>query len=109
MPLLGLTATATNKVKEDVVKRLLMHEPVILQSSFNRPNLVYEIRHKKKLKNVDADISNLLKTRFKDKSGIIYCISRKDCEKLSETLKKNYRIKCEFYHAEMSYKKRAEV
>ena len=109
VPLLGLTATATNKVKEDVVKRLNMQNPVILQSSFNRPNLQYEIRHKKKLKNVDGDISNLLKTRFKNKCGIIYCISRKDCEKLAETLKRNYNIKCDYYHAEMTYKKRQEV
>ena len=95
------------KVKEDVAKRLgIKNRVVYFQSSFNRPNLVYEIRDKKAIKNIDKDVVTLLRTRFKGKSGIIYCISRKDCEKLSETLKKNYNIKCDYYHAELPYSKR---
>lgn len=82
--ILGLTATATIKVKDDLIQRLgLSKDMVCFQSSFNRPNLSYEIRQKKNLKNVDADLANLLKTRFKNKSGIIYCLSRKNCEKLA--------------------------
>ena len=110
VPLLGLTATATIKVKDDIVSRLgIKNDVVCFQSSFNRPNLLYEIRHKKDIKNIEHDLSLMLTTRFKKKSGIIYCISRKDCEKLSESLKRNYKIKCEYYHAELSYKKRQEV
>lgn len=82
--ILGLTATATIKVKDDLIGRLsFAPDMVCFQSSFNRPNLIYEIRHKKDFKNVDADLANLLKTRFRDRSGIIYCVSRKDCEKLA--------------------------
>ena len=81
----------------------------MFQSSFNRPNLSYEIRHKKDLKDVDGDISTLIKSRFKGKTGIIYCISRKDCEKLAETLKRNYKVKCDYYHAELNYTKRQDI
>ena len=110
VPLLCLTATATIKVKEDIVKRLGIKDTVqYFVSSFNRPNLQYEIRRKQDIKNTDADISQLLKTRFKKKCGIIYCISRKDCEKLAEVLKRNYKIKCDFYHAELDYAKRVEI
>ena len=51
----------------------------------------------------------MLKTRFKGKSGIIYCISRKDCEKLTENLKRNHNVKCDYYHAELPYNRRAEI
>ena len=107
VPILGLTATATQKVKDDIAKRLKIKQRVVyFQSSFNRPNLIYEIRNKKEIKNVDADLTQLLKTRFRGRSGIIYCISRKDCKKLAETLKRNYGIKCDFYHAELPYSRR---
>ena len=111
VPLLGLTATATVKVKEDIIQRLgIKNTVVVFQSSFNRPNLFYEIRNKKNFKNIDQDISQLLNSsRFKGKSGIIYCISRKDCEKLAHTLRNQYKIRCDFYHAELSNEKRAEV
>ena len=107
VPLLCLTATATVKVKEDIAKRLgIRNKVVYFQSSFNRPNLVYEIRDKKSVKNIETDVSQMLRTRFKNKSGIIYCISRKDCERLSENLRKNHQIKCDFYHADLPYARR---
>lgn len=110
VPLLCLTATATIKVKDDITKRLKIdRDHAFFQSSFNRSNLVYEIRDKKQFKNVNDDLVQMLKTRFKGKSGIIYCISRKECEKLAETLSRNYSIKCDYYHAELSYNRRAEV
>jgi bloom syndrome protein len=70
---------------------------------------MYEIRDKKQFKNINDDLVQMLKTRFKNKSGIIYCISRKECEKLSEILRRNYNIKCDFYHAELSYNQRKEI
>lgn len=91
VPLLCLTATATIKVKDDITKRLKIDKDyAFFQSSFNRPNLIYEIRDKKQFKNVNDDLVQMLKTRFRGKSGIIYCISRKECEKLAEILKRNY-------------------
>ena len=110
VPLLGLTATATIKVKEDMAVRLGIKNRVIyFQSSFNRPNLFYEIRNKKSVKNIEEDIAGLLKTRFKGKCGIIYCISRKNCEKYAETLKRSHGIKCDFYHADIPYAKRQVI
>lgn len=110
VPLLGLTATATVEVKDDIVNRLGIKKDVIyFQSSFNRPNLIYEIRPKKSSKEVEADLSHLLRTRFKKKSGIIYCISRRDCERLSDKLRNQYKIPCDFYHAELEYNKRQEI
>ena len=106
VPILGLTATATQKVKDDMAKRLGIRTATYFQSSFNRPNLQYEIRNKKEIKDIDKDVVSLLRTRFYKKSGIIYCISRKDCEKLAETLKRNYLIKCDFYHADLPYARR---
>lgn len=93
-----------------MAKRLGIKSTVYyFQSSFNRPNLVYEIRSKKQIKSIDTDLVNLLQTRFRSKSGIIYCLSRKDCEKLSETLKRNFKIPCDFYHADLPYRKRQEI
>ena len=107
VPILGLTATATVKVKDDIAKQLNIKNKVIyFQSSFNRPNLIYEIRDKKNIKDVEKDVSIMLKTRFKGKSGIIYCISRKDCEKLAENLKRSHKVKCDFYHADLPYDRR---
>ena len=103
VPILGLTATATVRVKEDICKQLNLQDVVCFQSSFNRTNLIYEIRDKKQIKNVDSDIAQLLNTRFRGKCGIIYCVRRKECEQLSETLKRNFKIKCDFYHADMAY------
>jgi bloom syndrome protein len=51
----------------------------------------------------------MLKNRFKGKSGIVYCISRKDCENLSEVLKRNHGVKCDFYHADLPYRQRQEI
>ena len=61
------------------------------------------------MKNIETDISKLIKTRFKQKCGIIYCLTRKECEKLAEILKRNYGIKCDFYHGDLPYSRRQEI
>ena len=71
--------------------------------------MYYEIRNKKSVKNIETDISTLIKTRFKNKCGIIYCLTKKECERLAELLKRNYGVKCDFYHAEINYAKRQEI
>lgn len=110
VPILGLTATATLKVKDDLIKRLGFKDDLLcFQSSFNRPNLLYEIRSKKDIKDVNHDLADLLKTRFKGLSGIIYCISRKNCEKLAKDLVTKFNVKCDFYHAELPMRKRNEI
>ncbi|MFU7518148.1 DNA helicase RecQ, partial [Clostridium sp. HCS.1] len=85
-PMIALTATATPKVQHDIQKNLGMMEAVAYKSSFNRPNLYYEIRPK--TANIDRDIIKYIKNN-PGKSGIIYCLSRKRVEELAEMLRVN--------------------
>ncbi len=101
-PLIALTATATPKVQLDIQKNLGMSEAETFKSSFNRDNLYYEIRSKH---DVDRDIILFIKQRL-SKSGIIYCLSRKKVEELTELLIANG-IKARAYHAGMDAQTRA--
>ena len=103
-PVIALTATATPKVQHDIQKSLGMTDVTVFKSSFNRPNLYYEVRPK--TKDVDKDIIRYIKAR-PGKSGIIYCLSRKKVEELAETLCVND-IKALPYHAGMESTKRTE-
>ena len=94
-PIIALTATATDKVRSDIKKNLGMVEATEFKSSFNRPNLYYEVRPK--TKDVDKDIIKFIK-QHPGKSGIIYCLSRKKVEELAAVLKAN-EIKAAAYHA----------
>ncbi len=96
-PVIALTATATPKVQHDIQKNLGMQNAKVFKSSFNRPNLYYEVRSK--TKNVDKDIIKYIKSQ-EGKSGIIYCLSRKKVEELAEMLSVN-NIKALPYHAGM--------
>ena len=103
IPIIGLTATATPKVQEDILKNLGMTDANTFKASFNRPNLYYEIRPK--TKNVDSDIIRFIKQN-EGKSGIVYCLSRKRVEELAQVLQVNG-IKAVPYHAGLDAKKRA--
>ncbi|MDE7085199.1 MAG: ATP-dependent DNA helicase, partial [Prevotella sp.] len=94
-PVIALTATATDKVRTDIKKNLGILDADEFKSSFNRPNLYYEVRPK--TKEVDKDIIKFIK-QHQGKSGIIYCLSRKKVEELAEILKAND-IKAAAYHA----------
>ena len=96
-PIIALTATATNKVRDDIKKNLGINDAKDFKSSFNRPNLYYEVRSK--TKNVDRDIIRFIKSNA-GKSGIIYCLSRKKVEELAEILRAND-IPAAAYHAGM--------
>lgn len=85
-PIIALTATATPKVQHDIQKNLGMENVVIFKSSFNRPNLYYEVRPK--TRNVEKDIIRFIRNNS-GKSGIIYCLSRKKVEELAEVLQAN--------------------
>ena len=102
-PLIALTATATPKVQMDIQKNLGMTDATIFRSSFNRPNLYYELRPKH---NIDHDIIRFIK-QHEGKSGIIYCLSRKKVEELAELLIANG-IKALAYHAGMDAQTRAD-
>ena len=94
-PIIALTATATDKVRTDIKKNLGILDATEFKSSFNRPNLYYEIRPK--TKDIDRDIIKFIK-QHPGKSGIIYCLSRKKVEELAEVLRAND-IKALAYHA----------
>ena len=104
IPIIGLTATATPKVQEDILKNLGMPNATTFKASFNRPNLYYEIRTK--TKNVDSDIIRFIKQN-EGKTGIVYCLSRKRVTELSQVLQVNG-IKALPYHAGLDAKTRAK-
>ncbi len=104
-PLIALTATATPKVQHDIQKNLGMMHAKVFKSSFNRPNLYYEVRPK--TDDVDKDIIKYIKSN-PEKSGIIYCLSRKKVEELAEILVANG-IKAKPYHAGMDSQTRTET
>ena len=96
-PIIALTATATTKVRDDIKKNLGIQDAPDFKSSFNRPNLYYEVRSK--TKDVDKEIIKFIKAN-PGKSGIIYCLSRKKVEELAEILQTN-EISAKAYHAGM--------
>lgn len=104
IPIIGLTATATPKVQEDILKNLRIPNANAFKASFNRPNLYYEIRPK--TDEVDSDIIKFVK-KNSGKSGIIYCLSRKRVEQLSQTLQVNG-IQAVPYHAGLDAKTRSK-
>ena len=104
-PIIALTATATHKVRDDIKKSLGITSATEYCSSFNRPNLYYEVRPK--TKNVDHDIVRFIKGQS-GKSGIIYCLSRKKVEELAEVLKANV-ISAAAYHAGMESAMRSQT
>ncbi len=106
-PIIALTATATPKVQSDIVKTLELKKPNIFISSFNRPNLYYEIRSKKTPQLAIKNMVQFIKQR-PGKSGIIYVINRKTCDDLSEVLRANG-IKAQPYHAGLEGKLRTQT
>ena len=104
VPMIGLTATATPKVQEDILKNLDMPDANTFKASFNRPNLYYEVRTK--TKNIESDIIRFIK-QHKGKSGVIYCLSRKKVEEIAQVLQVNG-ISAVPYHAGLDAKTRAK-
>ncbi|WP_148869648.1 DNA helicase RecQ [Tenacibaculum adriaticum] len=104
VPVIGLTATATEKVQEDILKTLGMSDANVYKASFNRPNLFYEVRPK--TKEVEKDIIRFVKQHI-GKSGIIYCLSRKKVEEIAQILQVNG-INAVPYHAGLDAKTRVK-
>lgn len=104
IPVIALTATATPKVQEDILKNLKIVEAKVFKSSFNRPNLYYEVRPK--TDQVDTDIVKFIKAAD-GKSGIVYCLSRKRVEELAQVLQVNG-INALPYHAGLDSKTRVQ-
>lgn len=106
VPIMALTATANERVRLDIFKCLRENNTTFLKQSFNRANLYYEVQEKSK--DVNDVIANLMNTKFRGQSGIIYCHSRNSCETTAETLQ-NAGLKVTFYHAKLSHEEREAV
>ena len=104
LPIIGLTATATEKVQEDILKNLGISDANTFKASFNRPNLFYEVRPKNN--DVEKDIIRFVRN-YQGKSGVIYCLSRKKVEEIAQVLQVNG-IKSVPYHAGLDAKTRAK-
>ncbi|KAJ3444351.1 atp-dependent DNA helicase q-like 4a [Anaeramoeba flamelloides] len=108
IPFLLLTATATTKVKNDVKTILQLEKCYLFTQSSNRTNLLYEVRQKKQFKNIHIQISKFVKKFYPNDSGIIYCLSRRDCELLNTNLVKSG-ISSGTYHAGMDINQRKKI
>ncbi|XP_038703403.1 ATP-dependent DNA helicase Q-like 1 [Tripterygium wilfordii] len=104
VPLMALTATATQSVREDILKVLRIPRALILETSFDRPNLKYEVigKTKESLK----QLGELLKSRFKNQCGIVYCLSKSECVEVSTFLNDKSKIKTVYYHAGLTARQR---
>lgn len=109
VPVMALTATATDNVKIDTIHNLSIEGCQTFTQSFNRPNLTYEVRAKSKgIQNIE-DIAATINEHHGHQSGIIYCLARKTCESLAKQLKEKYGIRCAHYHAGMAAEDRSSV
>jgi bloom syndrome protein len=108
VPLMALTATATPRVRLDILQQLGMLRPKWFLSSFNRPNLEYEVREKTGTKKLSTIVSDVIRSEFNMQSGIIYCFSRKDCQSVSADMNAAG-LKSRPYHAGLADKERTSV
>jgi bloom syndrome protein len=106
VPIIALTATATQLVQTDVIANLGIRGCRKFSQSFNRPNLSYEVREKSK--GVVASIAELIKSKYPKKSGIVYCLARKTCEAVAQKLT-SLGVRAHHYHAAMDSSERSEV
>jgi bloom syndrome protein len=115
VPITALTATATEKVRGDIVKLLGMRNERVFKTSFHRPNLVFRVVPKVERAEGDeeapciASLINFVRLQGAGTSGIIYCLSRNEAEGVAEYLKVEGRIAAAHYHAGMTHKQRTEV
>ncbi|KAL3625381.1 hypothetical protein CASFOL_030835 [Castilleja foliolosa] len=107
IPVLALTATAVPKVQEDVMRSLCLRNPLVLKSSFNRPNIYYEVRYKDLLDDPYSDLCNYLKF-YGNNCAIVYCLERSACDEMALHLSNNG-ISCAAYHAGLNSKLRSSV
>jgi bloom syndrome protein len=107
VPFMAMTATATERVKEDIVANLGIKGCKTLEQSFNRPNLHYHVRDKKA--GLLADISSFINSSHRGECGIVYCMSRKACEDVADQLTKKHGVEAQPYHAGMNKNDRIRI
>jgi len=109
VPIMALTATATELVRKDVIQNLSILNCLYFQSSFNRPNLFYEIRNKFADEKTIENIKEFIMQFYPKKSGIIYCTTIKEAEKVAMILKETYGLSCAAYHASLPENTRKQL
>ncbi|TXG65299.1 hypothetical protein EZV62_006574 [Acer yangbiense] len=107
VPVMALTATATLPVREDILKALRIPRALVLETSFDRPNLKYEVlgKTKESLK----QLGQLIKDRFSNQCGIVYCLSKSECAEVSKFLNEKCKVKTVYYHAGLAARQRVFV
>ncbi|KAI8384396.1 P-loop containing nucleoside triphosphate hydrolase protein [Radiomyces spectabilis] len=108
VPIMALTATANEMVRKDILYNLQIEHCTILQQSFNRPNLTYEVVEIASKDIILRDIAFFM-MRYQNKSGIIYCATRRQCEEVAEQLRFSYGFKAKHYHAALSPEERLGI
>ncbi|EXJ75786.1 uncharacterized protein A1O5_00293 [Cladophialophora psammophila CBS 110553] len=109
VPVMALTATATENVKVDCMHNLGMDGAEVFTQSFNRPNLTYEVRPKGSKQAVLGSIARLIEESYKGQAGIIYCLSRRTCEDVAKQLQEEYNIRARHYHAGLDAAERIHI
>ncbi len=109
VPVMALTATATENVKIDVMHNLGMKNAEVFIQSFNRPNLTYAIRRKGKNVEVLEEIAEIIRTSYRGQAGVVYCLSRANCEAVAEQLTAQFNIQAQHYHAGMPSDERINI
>ncbi len=110
VPMMALTATATPRIRLDILHQLGMSRPKWFICSFNRPNLQYEVREKKSGKSLCANVAQLVRQEFARQSGIVYCLSRKECDDVAAKLNAEPGLGgAVAYHAGLNDKERIRV
>ncbi|OMO86312.1 hypothetical protein CCACVL1_09646 [Corchorus capsularis] len=107
VPVMALTATATHSVREDILKALRIPHALVLKTSFDRPNLKYEVIGK--VKDSLKQLGQLLKDRFQNQCGIVYCLSKNECAEVSNFLNGKCKIRTVYYHAGLAAQQRVTV
>ena len=109
VPVMALTATATENVRVDVIHNLNIKGCEVFMRSFNRPNLYYDVRAKGKGKADLETIASIIKDKHRGQTGIIYCLSRKNCEDMAKALRDQHKIRAHHYHAGMEQDDKSKV
>ncbi|KAK7269414.1 hypothetical protein RIF29_22140 [Crotalaria pallida] len=107
VPVMALTATATHSVREDILNALRIPRALVLETSFDRPNLKYEVIVK--TKEALKQLGQLLMARFRNQCGIVYCLSKSECVEVSKFLIEKCKIKTVYYHAGLAARHRVAV
>lgn len=109
IPILAVTATAPNKVREDIITQLRMQNALFFRASYNRTNLYIEVRNKRDVGDEIQNMAEFIKRKYPNDCGLIYCLSKKQCEEVAQKLKKEYKLSTAYYHAGLPENVKNEV